>query len=114
MGGLLNLRWLVIWVGWSQSIRDAEIEQLYHCQLMGVNDGHTERWYFSHPQVGDMSCLIPLSSWSLFCYPIGFCTADAQQFLETQGWMLLAIARLEIGFQIAMANKTVNDLSIQS
>lgn len=29
-------------------------EQLYQCMLMGVDDGHTERCYFSNPQRGDV------------------------------------------------------------
>lgn len=63
---------------------------------------------------GGIPCLILMSSWSVFCNFTGFCIGNTQQFLKTQGWLLLAILRFVRGFQITIANKTVNDLSMQS
>lgn len=61
----------------------------YHLILIEVDDDHTERRYFWNPLMCDIPCLILLFSMSLFCYSIGFCIGDTQQFF---GDTRLAIA----------------------
>lgn len=73
-----------------------------------------QRGIFLKSMDGGIPFLIFMSSWSVFCNSTGFCIGNIQRFLKTQGWLLLAILRFERGFQVTIANKTVNDLSIQS